>query len=355
MDNKNHSPKSEEELRQQFYQLNTREEIAAMLGIDDNTLRYYLYAKKSYKTFTIKKKSGGERTIAAPTNNLKLIQKKLNQVLQAVYEPHKRPSVHGFVPNSSIVTNAEFHAKRRYVLNIDLENFFPTITFRRVRGMFSHKPYSRNLNVATILAQICCYLDALPQGAPTSPIVANMVCARLDGELQRFANTHKCNYTRYADDITFSTYTNGFPPSVALYDPITYTVELGASLRRIIENDNKFIINNNKVRLQTKDRRQEVTGLTVNKFPNVQHEFIREVRAMLHDWKNLGHEKAQERFVKRFDKKHRSSEPLKKDLIKPPRRKRRGIKPIVDQTGLFPNKVAPQAAGNATHRDSNRY
>src|SRR5207302_1692057 len=141
--------------------------------------------------------------ISAPTSSIKIIQKRLNQVLQAVYKP-KAP-VHGFARDRGIVSNADRHINKKVILNIDLEDFFPTIHFGRVKGVLKAPPYSLPNEVAQTLGNICCYKRALPQGAPTSPVVSNMVCVSLDSGLRHLAEEHACTYTRYADDITFST------------------------------------------------------------------------------------------------------------------------------------------------------
>lgn len=193
----------QEELKRQFEQLKTRQDVARLLQVSDYQLRYHLYIcpiDKAYTTFKIPKKSGGHRLITTPQTSLKIIQHKLNQVLSSVYKV--KPSVHGFAIEKSIVTNAKIHLKQRYILNLDLQDFFPSINFGRVRGLFIAKPYNCTQEVATILAQICCYNNQLPQGAPTSPIISNMICARLDSQLQKLAKKYWCIYTRYADDIT---------------------------------------------------------------------------------------------------------------------------------------------------------
>jgi len=195
-----------DELTQKFYSLRTARDVAKLLEIPYGTLVYHLYIipyEARYVTFQIPKKSGESRNISTPATSLKFIQKKLNQVLQCVYQV--KPSVHGFVKNKNIVTNAKAHTSKRYVLNFDLKDFFPSINFGRVRGMFMALPYALNPEVATVLAQICCYDNQLPQGAPTSPVVSNMLCAKLDSQLQKVAKKYRFTYTRYADDITFST------------------------------------------------------------------------------------------------------------------------------------------------------
>jgi len=200
------------------------------------------------------------------------------------------------------------HIKQRYVFNVDLKDFFPTINFGRVRGMFMGFPYKLPKNVATVLAQICCFNNQLPQGAPTSPIVSNMICAHLDSDLQRLAKTNKSNYTRYADDITFSTSTKSVPSSIATIDKLGQ-VQVGKQLNTIIE-DNGFEINQNKVWLRQKDRRQLVTGLVVNQFPNVRRKYTNQIRAMLYAWSKFGLEAANKEFLKSYNQKHRG--PTKK-------------------------------------------
>lgn len=301
---------SPEELTIKFYQLKTPLDVAKLLNIPHKRLVYHLYlvnSERRYKTFTIPKKSGGERQISTPITALKIIQQKLNQVLQAVYQV--KPSVHGFVQDKNIVTNAKAHVKKRYVLNLDLENFFPSVNFGRVRGMFMGIPYHLPPDVATVLAQICCHNNQLPQGAPTSPIVTNMICGKMDSQLQRLAKDCKATYTRYADDITFSTTLKDFPADLAYIvnedegEKIVLgnlgEIHLGVRLSSIIR-ENGFSVNEKKTRLQTRGNHQEVTGLTTNQFPNVDRRFVRQVRAMLHAWAKFGLESAQKEFEEKY-------------------------------------------------------
>lgn len=288
-------PKPSQEIRDEFLKLQKRDDIAKLLGVTTKQLNFHLYvlpAKKRYKVFSVLKKSGGTRQISAPASPIKLIQRNLKDVLETVYKP--KPATHGFVRDRSIVTNARLHKKRRYVLNIDLNNYFPTIHFGRVRGMFMGNPYYLNDEVATILAQICCHDRVLPQGAPTSPIISNMICARLDAKLQQLAKEHLCTYSRYADDITFSTNRSRFPVALARLSEIGQ-VEIGNELSLVIE-ENGFQINSKKTRLQVKQQRQEVTGLTVNKYPNVERRYVKQIRAMLHAWKKYGIESTAQNY-----------------------------------------------------------
>jgi len=296
--------KGADELTERFFALSTPRDVASLLEIDYARLVYHLYKvppHEKYVTFQVPKRSGGSRTISAPATALKIIQQKVNQVLQCVYEP--KASVHGFVRRRSILTNASKHVRRSYVLNLDLKDFFPSINFGRVRGMFMAVPYGLHADAATILAQICCFNNELPQGAPSSPIISNMICARMDSQLRRLAQKWRCYYTRYADDMTFSTAMPSFPASLATVDPLGQ-VHCGRELADTII-ANGFSINPNKVRLRTRYRRQEVTGLTVNEKPNVDRRYVRRVRAMLHDWATHGFEAAQNHFLQDCDVKHR--------------------------------------------------
>ena len=115
--------------------------------------------------------------------------------------------VHGFVKNKSVLSNAKQHLKKKYILNLDLKNFYGSINFGRVRGLFMSKPFNMGDRAATIIAQICCDNDSLPQGACTSPIISNFIMSRLDKELIQFAKNTHTTYTRYADDMLISSIT----------------------------------------------------------------------------------------------------------------------------------------------------
>lgn len=303
---------SEEEAVQRFLAIKSVTDLAEILNVNyEKDLVYFLYrvpTQDRYVDFQIKKRNGlGTRQISAPTNSLKLIQRKLNSILQAVHQPKR--SVHGFIRQRSILTNAEGHVRKKYVFNIDLENFFGSINFGRVRGMFMAKPYELPAQVATVLAQIVCHENSLPQGAPTSPIISNMICSRLDKNLQDFAMSHNCHYTRYADDITFSTNRNRFPSDLGYFEINSGVerIQIGDKLRNAIEN-NGFKINQSKTRLNTRAQRQDVTGLVVNQFANVDRRFIRNLRALLHAWNKYGLEKLQAAYLEKYNGKSRFPE-----------------------------------------------
>lgn len=271
--------------------------VAGALGFQTKKLAYILYAEpdsSKYKEFDIPKRSGGVRRIAAPQGGLKLLQRRLADLLQdcldeinnAASDNQAKPCnqiSHGFKRSLSIRTNAKKHRNRRYVFNVDLTDFFGSINFGRVRGFFiKDKRFHLNPKVATIFAQIACYKQSLPQGSPCSPVVSNLIGNILDTHLVRLAARTGCIYTRYADDLTFSTNKRCFPRSIAIQsDDDNHVWIPGPELLRLV-NHSGFAINHKKTRMQYRDSRQEVTGLVVNKKVNIRREYRHNTRAMAH-------------------------------------------------------------------------
>jgi RNA-directed DNA polymerase len=266
-------------------------DVARILGFKPKNLAYVLHGTKAgdrYKQFEIAKKNGGVRLISAPSNELKLLQRRLSVVLQFCIEEIENSNkietvlAHGFRPKYSILTNAALHRNKSYVFNIDLENFFGSINFGRVRGfLITNKYFSLNPAVATVLAQIACHENALPQGSPCSPVFSNLIGHILDIRLAELANKTRCTYSRYADDITFSTNQKQFPSKVAkLLEGEIHQWEPGSGLKGIIRREG-FAINNAKTRMQYKSTRQDVTGLIVNYKVNTRAEYRHLARAMV--------------------------------------------------------------------------
>jgi RNA-directed DNA polymerase len=300
--------RTDDELRIAFRKLNSVADVAELLEVGPSQLTYALWRMpdcEKYASWTIRKRSGGTRTISAPLKTHRILQQKLAYILSLVAQ--RRTIAHGFVPARSISTNASPHLRSYWILNIDIKDFFPSINFGRIRGMLMSRPYQIGQRAATAIAQLCCYESALPQGAPTSPVLSNMICAKLDGELRRLAEQYSCKCTRYVDDITFSTRLATFPPEIAeIQEGSTHIPRIGSSLARIIE-ANGFSINPDKTRLQSKLHRQEVTGIIVNRRLNLRRSFSSQVRAMLHAWERYGYDAAQSRFLEKYDTKHRPS------------------------------------------------
>jgi len=320
--------------------------------------------KKRYAEFKIKKKSGAERSIHAPVKGLKSLQKTLSYVLQCVYEPHN--AAMGFVRNRSIVDNAKLHVGSKYVYNIDLKDFFPSVDQARVWKCLQLKPFNLNkassveaqdlkwdgtfdldnnfdkeegkyillggvsliaksakslegtlclankkpdtsrLDIANIIASLCCTemeverknetsewgkvkRNVLPQGAPTSPVITNIVCQKLDYLLSGVAKRFGLKYSRYADDITFSSMHNVYQPES----------EFLKELHRIIAEQN-FHIKESKTRLQKDGYRKEVTGLLVNEKANVHQRYIKQLRMWLYYWERYGYERASGFFLQQY-------------------------------------------------------
>jgi len=403
-----------EQIRTAFEKMQSREDLLHVLNeakplvYGDKAVPFKLkqltwYAnpklgRKRYAEFKIKKKSGAERSIHAPVKGLKSLQKTLSFVLQCVCEPHNAAT--GFVRDRSIVDNAKLHVGNRYVYNIDLKDFFPSVDQARVWKCFQLKPFNLNkassvepqymkwedfkkeylktdepvtffkgkgrmftktpygnvyasnnfdkekdkyiiigssslktkdgkslegtlwlvnkipntgrLDIANIIASLCCTemkverknqigewekvkRNVLPQGAPTSPVITNIVCQKLDYLLSGVAKRFGLKYSRYADDITFSSMHN-------VYQPESDFIK---ELHRIIAEQN-FHIKESKTRLQKDGYRKEVTGLLVNENVNVQQRYIKQLRMWLYYWERYGYERAYRFFLQQYigDKGH---------------------------------------------------
>lgn len=167
---------------------------------------------------------------------------------------------HGFVKERNIITNAKIHKNKKIVLNLDLKDFFDSFHFGRIKGFFEkNKDFKFSPELATLIAQLACYNGKLPQGAPSSPLITNLICNIFDIRVLNLARKYKLNYSRYADDLTFSTNYKGFIKNLEEFkEDILLEIE-----------KNGFEANMKKYRLTFQNSRQEVTGLTVNKKINV--------------------------------------------------------------------------------------
>ena len=407
-----------DQIRTAFEKMQSREDLLHLLNevkpliygekavpFELKQLTWYANPKlggKRYTEFKIKKKSGAQRSIHSPVKGLKAIQKTLAYILHCVYEPHK--AAMGFVRERSIVDNAKIHVGNRYVYNIDLKDFFPSIDqsrvwkclqlkpinlkdkvnytfpsnikdekiikslefvdnfeqtsyaiftdktkalvsikkgFKEINGEFhsifdnddthqilpgwglteiNGKPWivdendilgslSYNLSragIADLIAKICCteleverknqngewlkvLRNVIPQGAPTSPIISNIICQRLDYLLSGVAKRFGLKYSRYADDITFS----------SMHNVYQQDSEFLMELHRIIA-EQGFHIKETKTRLQKDGYRKEVTGLLVNEKVNVQKRYIKQLRMWLYYWERFGYEKASGFFLQQY-------------------------------------------------------
>ncbi len=257
-------------------------------------LSYILYVQApeiKYTQFLIPKRGGGDRLISAPIASLKRLQRNLADLLQdcldELVEAKKRNNrvSHGFSRTHSIMTNAQLHRNRRWVFNLDLADFFPSINFGRVRGfLIRSNDFGLVPEVATVLAQIACYNNALPQGSPCSPVFGNLIAHVLDMRLLKICRSVGCTYTRYADDLTFSTNKKEFPSELASWseDPNGggHIWTPGERIRDEIRSAG-FAINEKKTRMMYRSSRQEVTGLVINDTIKARWEYRNTARAMV--------------------------------------------------------------------------
>ena len=287
---------SQTEFREQYRELGSLRDLAGFLGLRPSQLSYYAFRidkHTAYQRFSIPRRNGGKRQIDVPTRTLKYIQRVIHESLTMIYGPH--PAVHGFVPGRSVITNAQGHLGRRYVLNVDLVDFFPSVTRKRIYGRLTSPPYSFHANVANVIASLCTNAySRLPQGSPSSPMIANMVAAQLDTDLADLCGPLGCWYTRYADDITISTSRSKMSPKLARYPNARGTgqVIIGDTLTGIIENHG-FRINDRKSRLQSYWTRQMCAGLVVNgNRPSPPRKYMRRLRSLIDHWERKGWEDA---------------------------------------------------------------
>jgi retron-type reverse transcriptase len=271
-------------------------DLAKALGISIPRLRWLAFHNEAatrihYIRFSVPKKSGGLRELSAPHRDLARCQEWiLHNILEKV-RPHD--SAHGFVAGRSTLSNAQPHVGRAVVLNCDLRDFFPSITFFRVKGLFQQLGFSPA--VATILALVCTESPrrtvrytgqtyhvatgprALPQGACTSPAISNLVVRRMDSRLRGIASRLGWTYTRYADDLTFS----------CQAEAAGKTGYLLARVRHISA-DEGFAVNEQKTRVQRPNASQTVTGVVVNRRPGVPRHLVRRMRSILHHARREG-------------------------------------------------------------------
>jgi RNA-directed DNA polymerase len=277
--------------------LKTVEQLRKLLGIKSSKqLGFFLvasdYKDGPYITYTIKKRGGGDRKICAPKKQLKWVQRQILKHILSKVPPH--PSAHGFVNGRSTVSNAEPHVGSELIVKFDLKDFFPTMHYFRVMGLFASLGYpvgnclftsdDESNQIAPVLARLCCYTPTpkewgsanLPQGAPTSPAISNLVCRRLDARLQGLAEVNGGVYTRYADDLTFS-----FKTADLKLGRFRWWVD------QVCQQEG-FTINQEKFRVIRNSQRQVVTGIVVNEALRIPRELRRKYRAILHNCEKNG-------------------------------------------------------------------
>lgn len=306
-----------EQIKDTFKKINTKVDLVELLNIAQTylypknkpilirSLNYYtnpnLAIEKKYKTYHIRKKNGKVRVIHVPAKGLKLLQKCLNLIMNVLFTPAK--PVMGFTKGKNVVENAKQHVGKYYLFNTDIQDFFTSIQLHRIKAVLKLEPFFLDKEkepLAFLIANVCCANGILPQGAPTSPILSNIVCQKLDRRLMGLAKRFGVAYSRYADDITFSAYKNEFGD------------EFQTELQKIIEGQG-FTINQAKTRLEKASYRQHVTGLVVNEKVNVSRKYIREIRSMLHHWEISGLKAAEAYFQKNISSNYEQAK--KTDFI----------------------------------------
>lgn len=274
--------------------LGKAEDIAAAMSISVGKLRWLTYHRDlvtivHYHRFSIPKRKGGERLISAPKSSLKLAQAWALENILSKLPAHD--AAQGFIKGKSILHNAAPHVGKAVVVNLDLKDFFPSITFKRVRGLFRSFGYSEA--VATVLALLCTepprqtvthdgkiYHVAvadrqLPQGACTSPAITNLLCRHLDKRLSGLAAQLGFTYTRYADDMTFSSDSDK---------------DVGKLIKAVTDicAFEGLRVHPEKIRVLRKAQRQEVTGIVINEKANLSRRDLRRLRAILHNCEKHG-------------------------------------------------------------------
>ncbi len=243
----------------------TPEDLAQWLDVELETLRR---VPRDYRTFHIQKRNGSPRRVDNPNSRLKQLQRCIHQRLLRGLRSHS--AAHGFERGRSIVTNALEHANRAVVVNLDIVNFFPSTTAERVHQLFRACGWGEK--ASALLTQICTHEESLPQGAPTSPRLSNLVNFFLDVELLESATSHGARYTRYADDITFSFDVDDRENLHGLIE------EAGCKIHRY----GYVVHRRRKMKICRQHQRQEVTGLVVNERPRLSRKRRRWLRAVEH-------------------------------------------------------------------------
>ncbi|MCE9672179.1 reverse transcriptase family protein [Myxococcus stipitatus] len=279
--------KRKPEVATRLPELRDRADVARLVGLDERELAALMRPGSepgsSYVEFDVPKRSGGVRRLCAPRARLKAAQRALLDNLLTHLPTH--PAAHGFVPERSTVTNAQPHTGANVVVRVDVEDFFPSVHYRRVKGLF--EAYGYGAQVASTLAGLTTWRaklpdgtvawpGVLPQGAPTSPAIANLVCRRLDARLDALAKKAGARYTRYADDLTFS-----FPQPPERLGRFLWWVNA------ILQQEG-FSENAPKRRVMRGGGRQRVTGLTVNQRVAIPREERRRFKAILANCRKHG-------------------------------------------------------------------
>ena len=241
------------------------------LGIQAKTL----YAvsnnlSKHYRKVNLPKKSGGCRSLSIPDPPLKTIQKRITDVLLVHMPVSKYAKAYGF--GCSTFRNAKPHVNKQVVLKLDILHFFDNIRYTTVKDLvFPEKIYAEPIRI--LLTMLCYYKDALPQGAPSSPVITNIILYEFDEQVGQWCKDRKITYTRYCDDMTFS---GNFEPA-----------EVIAFIQKTLRNRN-FLLNEQKIHIQYAGQQQVVTGIVVNEKLSIPANYRRKLRQELYYCQKFG-------------------------------------------------------------------
>jgi len=240
----------------------SREDLAAQAGYEpDHLLFIAARSDHAYREIRLPRPGRSDRILHSPRTPLRHVQQWIHRHILAPYRPHD--AAHGFVRGRSIATSAALHVGRAVVITIDLADFFPTIEHRRVRKGFEKLGYP--FSVAVLLANLCTRRGVLPQGAPTSPALSNLVCENLDRRLTGLARSRGFTYSRYADDLVFSSDDGRLPSLIPMIGQVI--------------GEEGFALRSDKTRIVRRGARQMVTGVVVNERLNLPRHHVRRLRA----------------------------------------------------------------------------
>jgi len=252
-------------LSQRLPPLVKTEVLALALGISHKLLYAMVQApQRYYRSFSIPKRTRGKRQIDAPRVFLRTVQKWI--LRNVLYSRELPPFVTGFVPGRGLLNNARAHVGQRYLMKLDIQDFFASVNFEKVEDVFKSFEYPEK--VTRLLTHLCTFRRGLPQGAPTSPYLANLGFLSCDNMLKQFSDVTNLRYTRYADDLTFSA-NEPIPASVA--DELTTIIRSSG-----------FQVNPTKFRSWHPGQRLITTGMVVNEKAQPTREFRRRLRAIFH-------------------------------------------------------------------------
>ena len=264
----------------QFIQADDFAKLCTIVGVEKNqALLYSLH--KSYREFKIPKANGTYRLIEAPVKKLMQLLHRFNYYLQSAYYMYQTAASYGFIVSAknekhpkNILENARKHLGHKYMMKVDFKDFFHQIGKQRLFKMLKTEPFHFNKKTAQILSNLFTYKERLPMGAPTSPVLSNFACIDFDNELQKWAEQHQVTYTRFADDLTFSTNLQKFSKE---------------HFNQVLDicHKHRLKLNPHKTKFYDENDPKEVTGLLLHNTVDIPQKFYQELSDDLRRLKSL--------------------------------------------------------------------